>query len=189
MRSVVGGDQRYSFLLSRLHCCALLDPNLNIILTLTTQLTLESATARSQNAPRCIARGVGCSYTAEEDGRRPASKTYVQLLRRRIDHLERLLLLQGDASSLTAPERPRYNNENLPETPDPYDDLLSSEYADICVSFEGALCLNESLNFDGDDQPRYFGATSGRLEFESRMSSGYSGSLLWKLTNVMHSCS
>lgn len=39
--------------------------------------------------------------------------------------------------------------------------------------FEGALCLDDSLNFDGDGQPRYFGVTSGRLEFESRMESSY----------------
>ncbi|CRG92311.1 putative transcriptional regulatory protein C530,05 [Talaromyces islandicus] len=109
---------------------------------------------------RCLARGVECSYTTGEDGRRPASKTYVQLLRRRIDHLERLLLSQGDADSPTIPRRSGSNDEKLTEA------NLSSDYEDICSSFEGALCLDGSLNFDGDGQPRYFGATSGRLDFQ-----------------------
>ncbi|OKL59862.1 hypothetical protein UA08_04960 [Talaromyces atroroseus] len=119
---------------------------------------------------RCLARGVECSYSTEEDGRRPASKTYVLLLRRRIEHLERLLLLQGVAHSPPVPGRLEANHEELTEPTLANDSLLSSDYEDICSSFEGALCLDASLNFDRDGQPRYFGATSGRLDFQPHSS-------------------
>lgn len=37
---------------------------------------------------------------------------------------------------------------------------------DICVKLEGAPSLDESLNIDNDREIRYFGPTSGRLEFK-----------------------
>lgn len=95
----------------------------------------------------------------------------MQLLRQRIDHLERLLLSQENEG--TASGRLTLEDTNLTESRTTRDDLLYSDDGDICADFEGALCLDDSLNFDGDGQPRYFGVTSGRLEFESRMESSY----------------
>lgn len=43
----------------------------------------------------------------------------------------------------------------------------SSHFEELCAAFEGALSLDESLNFDQDGEMRYFGPTSGRLEFQS----------------------
>ncbi|KAL1619447.1 hypothetical protein SLS54_006726 [Diplodia seriata] len=41
----------------------------------------------------------------------------------------------------------------------------TAEFEDLCVAFEGALSFDESLNFDQDGELRYFGPTSGRLDF------------------------
>lgn len=38
---------------------------------------------------------------------------------------------------------------------------------DLSATFDGALTLDESLNFDQDGEVRYFGPTSGRLQFRS----------------------
>lgn len=35
----------------------------------------------------------------------------------------------------------------------------------LCMAFEGTLALGEPLNFDRDGEARYFGSTSGRLDF------------------------
>lgn len=43
----------------------------------------------------------------------------------------------------------------------------SSTLDSLCEEFDGALSLDESLNFDQDGEARYFGLTSGRLEFLS----------------------
>ena len=46
-----------------------------------------------------------------------------------------------------------------------------SEVDDLCESFKGELTLNGSLNFDQDGEMRYFGPTSGRLQFRNYSSS------------------
>ncbi|KAJ5157855.1 Transcription factor [Penicillium canariense] len=51
--------------------------------------------------------------------------------------------------------------------PDSSGTAASSNVEDICVTFDGALTLDESLNFDQDGEVRYFGPTSGRLLFRS----------------------
>lgn len=38
---------------------------------------------------------------------------------------------------------------------------------DLCTSLNGALTLDESLNFDKVSEMRYFGPTSGRLQFQT----------------------
>ena len=48
---------------------------------------------------------------------------------------------------------------------------MSSEVDDLCESFKGELTLNGSLNFDQDGEMRYFGPTSGRLQFSDYCSS------------------
>lgn len=45
--------------------------------------------------------------------------------------------------------------------------LSPSAFDDLCASFEGALSLDESVNYDQDGEMRYFGPSSGRLEFQS----------------------
>lgn len=47
----------------------------------------------------------------------------------------------------------------------------------LCDAFEGTLSLDESQNLDQDGEARYFGPTSGRLDFKtcngSLLSSSY----------------
>lgn len=52
---------------------------------------------------------------------------------------------------------------SLDETPDSF----SSDFPELSEAFEGALSLEDSLNFDQDGEMRYFGYTSGRLEFQA----------------------
>lgn len=88
------------------------------------------------------------------------------MLRSRIELLEHILHFHGidpDAeihhiaghdkpgSELETEWAPAYSN---------VDDELSG-------MFDGALTLDESLNFDQDGEARYFGPTSGRLLFQS----------------------
>lgn len=37
----------------------------------------------------------------------------------------------------------------------------------LCAAFDGALSIEEALNYEGDGEFRYFGPTSGRLQFIS----------------------
>lgn len=57
-----------------------------------------------------------------------------------------------DAGSLTA---------NL----DPGHGETSPDFDALCAAFEGALSTEEALNYEGDGEFRYFGPTSGRLQF------------------------
>ncbi|KAJ5233113.1 hypothetical protein N7468_006069 [Penicillium chermesinum] len=114
---------------------------------------------------RCLDRGVRCQYSTAEDGRQPAPKSYVVMLRNRIELLEKVLQNNGidaDASiaQLLAEDDP--NNR----TATPHGDA-GSNMEDFCLTFDGALTLDESLNFDQDGEVRYFGPTSGRLLFQS----------------------
>lgn len=107
---------------------------------------------------RCVERSLECRYTGE-DGRQPAPKSYVQLLRKRIDVLEKILKIHHiNVEDAIA----RLNNSRG----DVY--TTSLEIDDLSTTLEGALCLDESTNFDRDGEARYFGPTSGRLEFQPR---------------------
>ncbi|KAI2709063.1 transcriptional regulator family: Fungal Specific TF [Penicillium roqueforti] len=110
---------------------------------------------------RCLDRGVQCEYSTAEDGRQPAPKSYVVMLRNRIELLERVLHTHGidpDAAIQLMIKNGEPNPEWAP---------ASSNVDDLCTTFDGALTLDESLNFDQDGEVRYFGPTSGRLLFRS----------------------
>lgn len=115
---------------------------------------------------RCLDRGVRCQYSTAEDGRQPAPKSYVMMLRNRIDLLERVLRVHGiDADSSVAELMAESNAPNQPT-----DSSCAggpSNLEDLCGTFDGALTLDESLNFDQDGEVRFFGPTSGRLLFRS----------------------
>ncbi|KAJ5630281.1 uncharacterized protein N7484_010381 [Penicillium longicatenatum] len=110
---------------------------------------------------RCLDRGSRCQYSTAEDGRQPAPKSYVVMLRNRIELLERVLRNHGiDAEASVA---------ELMVEAELFNQQTDSNHAvdDLCVTFDGALTIDESLNFDQDGEVRYFGPTSGRLLFQS----------------------
>ncbi|GKZ24711.1 hypothetical protein AbraIFM66951_004123 [Aspergillus brasiliensis] len=121
---------------------------------------------------RCLQWNVTCQYSGTEDGRRPASKSYVLLLRQRIESLEKLLDQHGINTMDRGSQRPGKNldsflaNDKLEEACSAMDTL--------CESLKGQLSLDESLNFDKDGEMRYFGPTSGRLGFQGLPSSSWS---------------
>jgi hypothetical protein len=114
----------------------------------------------------CRDRSLSCQYSTSADHRKPAPKAYVQLLRARIDLLEQALrsnLIDVDeavAQSATDFKSARELGASPSEVA-----TDSSSFEQLCSAFEGALSLDESLTFDQDGQVRYFGPTSGRLEF------------------------
>jgi hypothetical protein len=88
------------------------------------------------------------------------------MLRNRIELLEKVLKSHGiDADASVAQLMAEHGSLNQPI------DLSHapgcSNVDDLCVTFDGALTLDESLNFDQDGEVRYFGPTSGRLLFRS----------------------
>ncbi|KAJ6039389.1 hypothetical protein N7499_004352 [Penicillium canescens] len=114
---------------------------------------------------RCLDRGVQCQYSTAEDGRQPAPKSYVVMLRNRIELLERVLHSRGidpDAAIQLLGQKDSPDREPDAEWAEP-----CSNVDDLCTTFDGALTLDESLNFDQDGEVRYFGPTSGRLLFRS----------------------
>lgn len=42
----------------------------------------------------------------------------------------------------------------------------ADNWQELCTAFEGALSLDETLNFEQDGEVRYYGPTSSRLEFQ-----------------------
>ncbi|KAI8257643.1 hypothetical protein K4K58_003865 [Colletotrichum sp. SAR11_239] len=116
-------------------------------------------------------------YRSEEDGRKPASKSYVQLLRNRIDLLEAVLQshsidIEASVAQLTAAgTTPQLNPVSTALAAGSSDPALAglspSAFDDLCTTFEGALSLDESVNYDQDGEMRYFGPSSGRLEFQT----------------------
>lgn len=114
---------------------------------------------------RCLDRGSRCQYSTAEDGRQPAPKSYVVMLRNRIELLERVLRNHGiDAEASVA---------DLMAEAELSNQTADSNHAvdDLCVTFDGALTIDESLNFDQDGEVRYFGPTSGRLFFQASATS------------------
>ncbi|OHE98437.1 hypothetical protein CORC01_06228 [Colletotrichum orchidophilum] len=122
---------------------------------------------------RCSERSINCLYRSEEDGRKPASKTYVQLLRNRINLLE--AVLQSHTIDVEAAVAQLSATGTAPQLPSIASTLATgsdaalsvSAFDDLCATFEGALSLDESVNYDQDGEMRYFGPSSGRLEFQS----------------------
>ncbi|KAK6213434.1 c6 transcription factor [Colletotrichum tabaci] len=122
---------------------------------------------------RCSERSINCLYRSEEDGRKPASKSYVQLLRSRIDLLE--AVLQSRAIDIEASVAQLSTTGAMPQLPSITNPLAGgsdaglspSAFDDLCATFEGALSLDEAVNYDQDGEMRYFGPSSGRLEFQS----------------------
>ncbi|KAL2842157.1 fungal-specific transcription factor domain-containing protein [Aspergillus pseudoustus] len=107
---------------------------------------------RKPRCSRCHGRMLQCTYSIEADGRRPASKSHVELLRSRIDLLERALRAHS------------IDIEGLAESPDPRSDSDSRP-----PGFSGSLSRDASMTFDQDGEARYFGMASGRLEFKPTM--------------------
>ncbi|KAK1637517.1 hypothetical protein BDP81DRAFT_318007 [Colletotrichum phormii] len=126
---------------------------------------------------RCSERSINCLYRSEEDGRKPASKTYVQLLRNRIDLLEAVLQshtidVEAAVAQLSAAgTAPQLSSIASTLATGSDAGLSASAFDDLCATFEGALSLDESVNYDQDGEMRYFGPASGRLEFQSESTS------------------
>lgn len=57
----------------------------------------------------------------------------------------------------------------MPTAPTP-NDSSTAAFDQLCDTFEGTLSLHEAQNFDRDGEARYFGPTSGRLEFKTNNS-------------------
>lgn len=58
----------------------------------------------------------------------------------------------------------------------PNADDLSTAFDQPCIEFEGTLALGEPLNLEDDGEARYFGSTSGRLDFPEHHGRSVSGS-------------
>jgi len=88
------------------------------------------------------------------------------MLRTRIELLERVLHSHGidpDAAIQLMSEYDKPDREAETE----WAPACSNVDDDLSATFDGALTLDESLNFDQDGEVRYFGPTSGRLLFRS----------------------
>ncbi|PWY88117.1 hypothetical protein BO94DRAFT_516614 [Aspergillus sclerotioniger CBS 115572] len=97
---------------------------------------------------RCVSRSVECRYTVGANHRGTAPKSLVALLQSRIKLLEQVLLLHSiDLDASVAQLRARGTTS-----------FVADEIATEC---------DGSLNFGGDGEARYFGASSGRLELQS----------------------
>jgi hypothetical protein len=88
------------------------------------------------------------------------------MLRNRIELLERVLQTHGiDPNAAIQLMTKNDNPDDKPCTkPGP---AYSKADDELCTMFDGALTLDESLNYDQDGEVRYFGPTSGRLLFQS----------------------
>lgn len=121
---------------------------------------------------RCLSRGQACQYAGGEDGRKPASKTYVDLLRRRIQALEQILRnhdidIDASLAALSSSHPDLADAGPLTANLDPAQGETAPDVEALCAAFEGALSIEEALNYEGDGEFRYFGPTSGRLQFIS----------------------
>lgn len=120
------------------------------------------------NCSSCIKRSIDCQWSTTSDGRKPASKSYVQLLRNRIELLE-CILRSHSIDVDTAVAQYQIDQRSFSATADE-NNHSSAHFEKLCAAFEGTLSLDESVNFDGDGECHYFGPTSGRLEFQDRKS-------------------
>lgn len=141
-------------------------------LPLLPSLTSSQCDGTRPACTRCISRGQTCKYAGGEDGRKPASKTYVDLLRRRIRALEQVLRnhsidIDASLAALSTSHPNLVENGSLPAHLDPGHGETSPDFEALCAAFEGALSTEEALNYEGDGEFRYYGPTSGRLHFMS----------------------
>ncbi|KAJ5354977.1 uncharacterized protein N7496_012189 [Penicillium cataractarum] len=120
---------------------------------------------RVKNVVVAEQRGVRCQYSTAEDGRQPAPKSYVVMLRNRIQLLERVLQAHGIDADASIAQLSAASDS--PGQPPDSTGTAASNVDDLCLTFDGALTLDESLNFDQDGEVRYFGPSSGRLLFRS----------------------
>lgn len=87
------------------------------------------------------------------------------MLRNRIQLLERVIQAHGiDADASIAQLSA---TSHSPGQPPDSTETAAANVDDVCLTFDGALTLDESLNFDQDGEVRYFGPSSGRLLFRS----------------------
>ncbi|KAK7423672.1 hypothetical protein QQX98_000862 [Neonectria punicea] len=112
------------------------------------------------------ARNINCEYTTETDNRGTAPISYVHLLQARINLLEQVLRLHSIDIDESVAQLTALNASPLAST-SLASDASSPAFEQLCTDFEGALCFDESSNFDHEGEARFFGTTSGRLEFES----------------------
>lgn len=125
-----------------------------------------------------------CTYTTEDDGRGTAPKSYVRLLQARVNVLEQILRMHNidiDASAAQLLEQNEMPATTITSSVDAAGaganaDNSSTAFDQLCIAFEGTLALGEPLNFEGDGEARYFGSTSGRLDFPEHHGRSVSGS-------------
>ncbi|PLB48892.1 hypothetical protein P170DRAFT_475222 [Aspergillus steynii IBT 23096] len=127
---------------------------------------------QTPSCSRCLTRNISCHYSVQNN-RQPAPKSYVLLLRNRIEALEHILRSHGidvEASLSELMDHHDFlppNDFNASAETSFTHDSLSSDLNDLCGAFNGALTFDEALNFDDDGEMRYFGPASGRLPFQS----------------------
>ncbi|KAH7131319.1 fungal-specific transcription factor domain-containing protein, partial [Dactylonectria macrodidyma] len=110
-----------------------------------------------------------CNYDTAQENRGSISRSYARLLQARIKLLEEVLQLHSidlDASISQLSTR----KSEPPHGPSSAVLTTSSAFDELCSTFEGALCFDEVSNFDQDGEARFFGPTSGRLEFNDSAS-------------------
>ncbi|RAH70196.1 Zn(II)2Cys6 transcription factor [Aspergillus aculeatinus CBS 121060] len=116
---------------------------------------------------RCAHHDARCQYSGAEDGRRPAPKSYVLLLRQRIASLEKQLESHGiDPQASHASGAIDAGSPHEDHDPQMFN-MKNASIEELCDYLKGRLSLDESMNFEQDGEMRYFGPTSGRLKFES----------------------
>jgi len=109
---------------------------------------------------RCNDRGLICHFSAHEDGRRPAPKSYVDMLRKRISVLEKVLEahsidVESSVARILAQERAKSG------TGDP---SSSAAVEESLSAFDGVLSLDDNAASLERDDTSYFGAANGHLE-------------------------
>ncbi|KAH9205941.1 fungal-specific transcription factor domain-containing protein [Leptodontidium sp. 2 PMI_412] len=106
---------------------------------------------RTPSCNRCSNRKVLCEYTSEADKRRPTPKAHVLMLEDRINLLEKAL---------------EFHSLDVEQSVAQPGTFASSPY-NRSKEVEGTLTVEASLNFDQDGEFRYFGPSSGRLQFQT----------------------
>ncbi|THX79212.1 hypothetical protein D6D04_05313 [Aureobasidium pullulans] len=132
-------------------------------------LTRRKCDGRKPSCSRCTIRGIDCQFDAKEDGRKPASMSYVSLLRDRIRTLEEALRSQSIDTGAELTEFPTEYDSTLPsDFEDPYRSAFNVQVA----SRDGAAEIEQlrrqfegTLNLDHDGETHFYGVTSGRLDF------------------------
>lgn len=126
-------------------------------------LTDGQCDGQKPGCSRCSGRQLDCVYTTEDDGRGMAPKAYVRQLQARIQILEEILRMHSIDIDASATQLMLGNVIPQSSTTD----VSATAIDQLCDAVEGALALDESMNFDRDGEARYFGTTSGRLEFRA----------------------